>query len=178
MKNIISTVITAVLFLSLCTMIFFVLSSKASGGEPQLLGYQLKTVLSGSMEPGIHTGSLIAVKPGGDMTRFVKGDVITFHMDEKTIVTHRVLSVVKRDGHVFYETKGDSNQSPDSQLLQSSNVIAEYSGFTIPYAGYFSEFAKSKQGNAILMIIPGILLLIYSVFTVWKALSKLEVKTP
>lgn len=34
-------------------------------GEPQVFGYQLKTVLSGSMEPEIKTGSIIAVKPGG-----------------------------------------------------------------------------------------------------------------
>lgn len=158
-------------------MIFAVISSKASGGEPQLFGYQLKTVLSGSMEPGIHTGSIIAMKQGGDMKRFVKGDVITFHMDEKTIVTHRVAQVIKRDGKIYYETKGDSNKSTDMNPVSSDQVIGEYTGFTVPYIGYFTEFAKSKEGNAILMIIPGILLLAYSVFTVWKALSKLEIKT-
>ncbi len=69
-KKILSTSITVVLYAVLFMMIFVVVSSKASGGEPQFFGYQIKTVLSGSMEPGIQTGSIIAVKPGGDMTRF------------------------------------------------------------------------------------------------------------
>ena len=41
-----SNIITGILFLLLIFMIFVVVSSKASGGEPNFLGYQLKTVLS------------------------------------------------------------------------------------------------------------------------------------
>ena len=59
----ISNLITGVLFITLLFMLFVVISSRASGGEPAFNGYQLKTVLSGSMEPGIQTGSIIAVKP-------------------------------------------------------------------------------------------------------------------
>ena len=61
--KIFSNLITAVLFINLILMAFLVVSSKASGGEPQAFGYQLKTVLSGSMEPTFKTGSIIAVKP-------------------------------------------------------------------------------------------------------------------
>ena len=64
-------------------MVFIVISSKTSEGAPQILGYQLKTVLSGSMEPGIKTGSIIAVKAGGDMTRFQENDVITFVQEKE-----------------------------------------------------------------------------------------------
>ena len=51
-------------------MTFVVISSKASGGEPQVFGYQLKTVLSGSMEPAFNTGSIIAVKPSRRSNNF------------------------------------------------------------------------------------------------------------
>ncbi|MFF2450437.1 signal peptidase I [Neobacillus sp. NPDC058068] len=65
------------------------------------------------MEPGIKTGSIIAVKPGGDMNRFKKGDVITFKMDETKLVTRRINEVNKNENQVIYWTKGDNNNSED-----------------------------------------------------------------
>ncbi|RIW36097.1 signal peptidase I [Bacillus salacetis] len=171
-----SNIVTTILFLVLIFMVVVVVSSKASGGEPQVFGYQLKTVLSGSMEPGIKTGSVIAVKPGGDMTRFEKGDVITFQQEKDMLVTHRVTEVIKSGDNIMYKTKGDNNNAEDMNPVLSENVVAEYSGFTIPYLGYFMNFTNSKNG-AFLLLVPGILLLIYSGFTIWKAISEIDIKT-
>jgi signal peptidase I len=170
-----SNIITGILFAVLIFMVVVVVSSKASGGEPEAFGYQLKTVLSGSMEPGIQTGSIITVKPGGDMNRFEKGDVITFQQEENMLVTHRVAEVIKNGDQVMYRTKGDNNKTEDLNPVLSENVVAEYTGFTVPYVGYFMNFTNSKNG-AFLFIIPGILLLIYSGFTIWRAISQIEVK--
>ncbi|QWC22455.1 signal peptidase I [Bacillus haikouensis] len=175
-KKIISTSITIVLYAVLFMMIFVVVSSKAAGGEPQFFGYQIKTVLSGSMEPGIQTGSIIAVKPGGDMTRFKEGDVITFKEKEDILITHRVLEVIKNGENVSYKTKGDNNDAPDLEPVLSENVVAEYKGFTIPFIGYFMNFMNSKNG-ALMFIIPGILLILYSGFTIWKAIASLDLSS-
>src|SRR5690606_13617784 len=105
-----------ILVSSLILLAIVVLTVRASGGEPQIFGYQLKTVLSGSMEPEFKTGSIIAVKPGGDMTRFKEGDIITF-MDENRLITHRVIDVIHSGEHVLYETKGDNNNAPDKDLV-------------------------------------------------------------
>ncbi|MEH7121931.1 signal peptidase I [Bacillus sp. JJ1503] len=169
-----SNAVTILLFLLLILMAMLVISSKASGGEPQILGYQLKNVLSGSMEPTFKTGSIIAVKPGGDTTRFKKDDVITYMEDEQKIVTHRVIDVVKSGDHVMYQTKGDNNEHPDSNLVLSDNVVGEYTGFSIPYIGYFIDFAKSKAGTATLLIGPGVILLLYSAISIFKALKEIE----
>ncbi|MFP5115018.1 signal peptidase I SipW [Bacillaceae bacterium C204] len=171
-----SNIVTSILFIVLIVMIFVVISSKASGGEPQAFGYQLKTVLSGSMEPGIKTGSIIAVKPGGDMTRFKKGDVITFKSEDNVIVTHRIAKVIKTGGQVSYQTKGDNNKTADLNPVLSNNVIAEYSGFTIPYLGYFADFTKSKIGGSLLLLLPGLVLLAYASISIWKTVSQLENK--
>ncbi|MDY0393706.1 signal peptidase I SipW [Virgibacillus halophilus] len=154
-----------------------VIISKASGGEPQAFGYQIKTVLSGSMEPDIKTGSIIAVKPGGDMTRFKKNDVITFTSDENILITHRIVKVMPSGNNVRYQTKGDNNDGPDMNPVMSQNVVAEYTGFTVPYVGYALHFLQSKNG-AWLMLIPGFLLMIYSGVTVWRALSEVEKEAP
>src|SRR5690606_8330585 len=74
-KKIISSITTALLFAVLIVMVVAVISSKASGGEPSFLGYQLKPVLSGSMEPTFMTGSIIAIRPVEDPTTLKKDDV-------------------------------------------------------------------------------------------------------
>ena len=170
----ISNFVTIVLFLILILMIFLFVSTKVSGGEPQVFGYQLKTVLSGSMEPGIKTGSIILVKPGGDMEKLNKGDVITFINEDRVIVTHRILEVIKSGEQVSYRTKGDNNKTADPNSVLSNNILAKYTGFTIPYVGYIADFAKSKAGNALFLILPGILLICYSLFSIWNSFSQLE----
>lgn len=171
----VNNITTGILFTVLIAMMLVVVSAKASGGEPEVFGYQLKTVLSGSMEPGIQTGSLIAVETVDDKKSFKKGDVITFRKKENMLVTHRITDVMKDKNGVNYQTKGDNNDGPDLKPVPSQNVVAKYTGFTIPYVGYFINFSQSKNG-ALLLLIPGILLLCYSGFTVWRALSQLESK--
>lgn len=177
--KILSNIITAVLFINLILMAFLVVSSKASGGEPQAFGYQLKKVLSGSMEPAFQTGSVIAVKPldSKERTTLRKGDVITFQASEDKLITHRIIGVTTSGDHVMYETKGDNNKTADMEPVLSENVRAIYTGFTIPYVGYFIDFAQSKEGSAILLIGPGLLLLGYAAFSIFQAIREIEPKS-
>jgi len=168
----VNSLVTGILMTLLITVALIVVVTKASGGEPQLFGYQLKTVLSGSMEPGIQTGSIIAVKSAVDKTNFKAGDVITF-MEEEVLITHRITEVSKSGDSVLYRTKGDNNNAEDMNPVQSGNVVASYTGFTMPKVGYFINFTQSKNG-ALLLLIPGFLLLIYSGFTIWRILAQIE----
>ncbi|WP_368298254.1 signal peptidase I SipW [Cytobacillus firmus] len=176
--KIISNIITAVLFINLILMAFLVVSSKASGGEPQAFGYQLKTVLSGSMEPTFQTGSVIAVKPlsSEESKSLKKDDVITFQASEEKLITHRIIGVSSSGDHVMYETKGDNNKTADLEPVLSENVRAIYTGFSIPYVGYFIDFAQSKEGSAILLIGPGLLLLGYAAFSIFQAIREIDPK--
>lgn len=178
-RKVISNIITTVLFVNLIVMAILVISSKASGGEPQVFGYQLKTVLSGSMEPTFLTGSVIAVKPLDKEGResLQKGDVITYMADEEKLITHRIMGVIKSGEHVMYETKGDNNNAADMDPVLADNVRAIYTGFTIPYIGYFIDFAQSKEGSAILLIGPGVLLLGYAAFSIMQGLRELDPKS-
>ncbi|MGE7604086.1 signal peptidase I SipW [Peribacillus sp. NPDC097675] len=174
--KVISNLITFVLFLNLMVMVFLIISSKASGGEPQVFGYQLKTVLSGSMEPTFQTGSVIAVKPLNSDEKKVlkKEDIITFQTSDGILITHRITKVNNSGEHVLYETKGDNNKTSDADPILSDNVVALYSGFTIPYIGYFIDFTQSKEGAALLLIGPGLLLLGYSGFCIYQGLREIE----
>lgn len=171
-KKWIGRIVSVTLYTALLGMILVVIISRASGGTPAVFGHQLKSVLSGSMEPGIQTGSIIAIENGGDMTRFQKGDVITFQTENHELVTHRI-EEVKNEG-AQYITKGDMNDGIDVSPVLAENIVGLYTGLTIPYAGYMINFAQSKQGNLLLLIVPGIILLGYGVLTIVGALRELE----
>ncbi|MCP3741722.1 signal peptidase I SipW [Rossellomorea sp. BNER] len=171
-----SNLLSAILFSIIILTTLTVMISKASSGEPNLFGYQLKTVLSGSMEPSIQTGSVIAVKPVEDHKGFQKGDIITFINEDDLLITHRVIEVKSSGNQLSYITKGDNNDGADRDPVLPQNVKAEYTGFTVPYAGYFLNWINSKIGSALLLIIPGLLLITYSIFAIRKALSGIDRK--
>lgn len=176
LRRMISHAFTSIMVVLFIVVLGSFITSKISGGEPGFYGYQVKSVLSGSMEPSIKTGSIITIKPFSDTTSFQEGDVITFREAEDRLITHRIIEVVKNEltGQVSYRTQGDNNDAPDLNAVLSANVIGKYTGFTIPYAGYAASFAGSKTGNVTLLIIPGILLVLYAMFTLWRAISSLE----
>ncbi|GAA0489107.1 signal peptidase I [Salinibacillus aidingensis] len=171
-------VIKNTLYLLVCAtlllMTIIVLSSRASGGEPQIFGYQFKTVLSGSMEPTFETGSIIVVKEVENPASLQKDDIITFQANENALVTHRIIEKFTQGDNTFYRTQGDNNDGPDTQPVLSDNVVAKYSGVTIPLIGYFLNFASSPMGTAILLIGPGLMLLGYAVYSFRLALRELD----
>ncbi|MBT2661854.1 signal peptidase I [Bacillus sp. ISL-45] len=173
-RKIMSNLITTILFLLLILMIYIVVSTKISGGEPQFLGYQLKTVLSGSMEPTFQTGSIIVVKKTANSESLKKGDVVTFKSGPYSLITHRIKDVIQKDGKLMYQTKGDNNKHADMNALLHENIVAKYTGITIPYLGYLMNFAGSSKGAIFFLIIPGLFFLGYSALTIRKVFKEIE----
>ena len=127
----------------------------------RLVGFQVYTVLSGSMEPIYHTGSLIYVK-SVDYRDIKSGDVITFMLDEDTIATHRVVQVIpdEEDSTVLrYQTKGDANDVIDASLVHYKNVIG-VPQFHIPKLGYVSDFVQNPPGMYITIAAGAVLLIL------------------
>lgn len=113
----------------------------------RLFGLQVYTVLSGSMEPTYHVGSLIYDKKV-DPTELQPGDVITFMLDEDTIATHRIVEVVPDEqdsSTIRFRTKGDANDTEDGSLVHYKNVLGT-PVFTIPKLGYFASFVQQPPG--------------------------------
>lgn len=160
-----SNLITAMLFILLLFTSFLVVFSKITGNEADVFGYQIKTVLSGSMEPGIPVGSIIFVKTSDDPTELQQNDIITFWTEEQIPVTHRIIEV--ENGGEQYVTKGDANDRADIHPVQSQDVIGKHTGLTVPYAGYMLNFATSPKGAAILLIVPGLFFVIRSFYIMW-----------
>ena len=127
----------------------------------RLIGLQVFSVLSGSMEPTYHVGSLIYVKDV-DPFELESGDVITFMLNEDTVATHRIVEVVpdENDSTVArFKTKGDANAAEDGSLLHYKNVIGS-PVFTIPKLGYVANYIQNPPGIYIAISAGAILLLL------------------
>ena len=109
------------------------------------LVFQIKpaVVLSGSMEPEIHTGSLALIDlkdrdaEAGDAIAFKTGNVL---------VTHRI---VREEGGAFV-TKGDANRKEDLWRVSPEEIIGT-TVYSIPYLGYVVQRFKSPAGITILV---------------------------
>ena len=127
----------------------------------RFVGINVYTVLSGSMEPAYHVGSLIYVK-SVDTNELEAGDVITFMIDENTVVTHRINEVVKDDldpGTIRFVTKGDANEDVDGALVHYKNVIGTPI-FTIPKMGYLVNYIQTPPGTYVAISVAAVLLLL------------------
>ena len=116
----------------------------------RIVGLTPYVVLSGSMEPTYHTGSLIYDKKVDPFT-LKEGDVITFMVSEDTLATHRIVGVVPDEdepGTIRFRTKGDANDAEDGILVHYKNVVGT-PVFTIPYLGYFSNWITHAPGKYI-----------------------------
>lgn len=123
----------------------------------RLVGFRPMCVLSGSMEPTYHTGSLIYVKPCAPEDVQV-GDPITFVVNEDLdVVTHRVVSINAENQH-FY-TKGDANAAPDGAPVYFKNLIGR-PVFTIPYLGYVSHWISNPPGMYLAIALALVLILL------------------
>lgn len=134
--NIISTVLVAVVVALAIALV-----------GVRLVGLQVFAVLSGSMEPVYHVGSLIYVKEV-DYRELEAGDVITYLLSEDTVATHRIVGVVpdEEDPTVLrYRTKGDANEAEDGSLVHYKNIIGT-PVFTIPKLGYVASYISSPPG--------------------------------
>ena len=128
----------------------------------RVVGFDVYTVLSGSMEPTYHTGSVIYVKDV-NYTELEEGDVITFMLDEDTLATHRIVEVVpdEEDPSVLrYRTKGDANDVVDGSLVHYKNVVGS-PVFSIPYLGYFASWIQNPPGQYLALALAAIIVMLF-----------------
>lgn len=138
----------------------------------RLFGFELFTIMSGSMEPTYKTGSLIYVRPTNVET-LKEGDVITYMLDKNTVVTHRIVEVFEEtdaSGAVVrrFRTKGDANAAADAKLVHENNVIGRLA-FSLPLLGFLAFYIQRPPGLYLAIVIGTVLLM--SVF-----LPSVEVK--
>ena len=112
---------------------------------PRLLGFQIYSVVTGSMEPEIPIGSMVYVKSIAPKDLKEK-DVVAFYggRDTNAIITHRVVNNNVISGQIT--TKGDANKTEDMNPVSYSDVIGKVE-YTIPKAGALAQAFTSTEGK-------------------------------
>jgi len=136
--------------------------------------YEIKVVKSGSMEPAIHVGSIVVIKP---TATYAVGDVITFGEDTKTQIptTHRIVKIEGAGEQMTFTTKGDANDTDD----QTSTSVTRVKGkmlFTVPYLGYALAFARTKLGFFLLVGIPAIVVFFEEGRSIYKEMRRMRTR--
>lgn len=127
----------------------------------RLVGLKPYVVLSGSMEPSYHVGSLIYVQ-AVDYKQLQVGDPITYMLNEHTVVTHRIVEVLvdaEDPDTIRYFTKGDANDTPDGTSVHYRNIIGT-PVFSIPYLGYVSDYIQKPPGLYVAVAACSVLILL------------------
>lgn len=125
----------------------------------RLLGWQVFTVVSGSMEPVYHVGDLLYVRPT-DPADLQPGDVITFVMNEQLVVgTHRIVEVEDTGERLYFYTKGDANAAMDAAPVAQENVLGT-PVFSIPLLGYVAAFVQQPPGSYVAVAVGAVLLVL------------------
>ena len=139
----------------------------------RVVGLTPFAVLSGSMEPSYHVGSLIYVKKAAPENIRV-GDPITFVLNEDLLVaTHRVIEIDEANQH-FY-TKGDANNAPDAAPVHFNNLLGK-PVFSIPKLGYVSSMLGTKKGMILAGSLTAIILILVFVPDLLRLADKADKK--
>ena len=175
-------------FLNTLLVIVMILLAIALVGV-RLIGLTPYAVLSGSMEPTYHVGSLIYVREVAPQDIQV-GTPITFVVNEDLLLaTHRVVGVeyvttklepildeneqpmLDESGNPltqevpleepawYFQTKGDANEDVDGSLVHHKNVVGTPK-FSIPYLGYLSSWLQTRKGMIMGISIALVLLIL------------------
>lgn len=145
---------------------------------PEVLGITPMIVLSGSMsgtqEGHIEVGDMIFIDKATPEEVKI-GDVISF-MEGKTVVTHRVIDIIERDGHTSFKTKGDANNTEDEGAVRGEELIGIYKT-RIPKLGDIALFLQTPTGMLVFVGLPLLLFIVYDVLRRQRQAKKENEKT-
>lgn len=159
LKNISKYVANTFFIIIVIFILLLIFSTKIQSNNyikiPIIGKYKFMHVITGSMSPAIEAGDIIVTR-SVDFEDLKKGDIITFKIGNKTLITHRIVGVNDNGSFV---TKGDANSMEDIDLIvNQANIIGKYF-IKIPKGGYILKFIQSPAGLIIFILIPAIMLI-------------------
>lgn len=161
------------ILVSLLALLMVVLTPP--GQVPQVMGFSLLRVLSGSMEPEIPEQSMLLIR-ATEPEALAVGDIISFFSPDPSLNgalnTHRIAAIVQAEGDLEFVTKGDANFLEDPQRVSASRVVGKVI-FVCPWLGKVIHLVSNPLifGGAILL--PLLLMLIGNLVAAMKSAARL-----
>jgi signal peptidase len=135
---------------------------------PYVLGGRSFTVMSGSMEPAIHTGDVVVDETIAPRDARI-GDVVTFpdpHRGGK-LVTHRLRSLRRAGASMSAVTKGDANNTVERWRVPANGTIGRVV-YRVPQLGYAMSYVRTPYGRIVLIGIAIAVIAAIALARIWR----------
>lgn len=162
--------ILRIIFYSFLTLlaiigIIFIYKSVEKPNQPNFIfGHTTFYITSGSMEPTYDVGDLVIVKKNEEIK---VNDVIVF-VERGNRISHRVIEIIEEGTNVFYQTKGDNNDTMDNFKVSDHDVFGVVVG-KISHIGSIIDFIKGPTGILILVSIPALFMILGYGYFIFKS---------
>ncbi len=166
-------------FMLLCNLTIILKGTINPDRPPSVLGITPMVVQSGSMSGNapdhIEVGDLIFTGKA-EIEKLKVGDIISF-MEDSIVVTHRIIAIeTAEDGSLSFITKGDANNTEDSEPVTAKNLVGIYKG-RIPKLGDFAMFLQKPLGMMLFIGVPLLAFIIYDIIRRTRAAGRENKKT-
>jgi signal peptidase len=152
----------AVLTFTLWLVAGFALCLTAVVALPGVAGHRTLTVVSGSMEPTLETGSVVLDEVISPLEAR-PGDILTFNDPQRRrLLTHRLRRMRVEGGMAHMVTQGDANDAPERWSVAVGGEIGRVK-YHVPKVGHLRAFVTRRDVRLGLLgavFLLGVLLLV------------------
>ncbi len=151
-------------------MLVGIVAFAALGIGPHVANYRTLTMLTASMRPSFPPGSIVVVTEA-PVSTLRAGDVITFHapIEDRRVVTHRVVEVNRVGDVTKVITKGDANNANDpwGEFAIKGSTVWKARG-DVPLAGHALASLRRPQVQLVMTRGLPLALLLWLLASVWR----------
>ena len=136
---------------------------------PRTGRYQVATVLSASMRPTMPEGSMVLITPMA--ARDVRvGDVVTYQIpvEDRRVVTHRVVEVLEGGDQPVIRTQGDANDTPDPWTARLAAGPLWKVRTALPRLGYGVKALRAPAVQRLCVLVLPLVMCVIWLGEIWR----------
>lgn len=167
--------IVAICLIAVSIFVLLAVVLTPSGQVPQVMGFSVLRVLTGSMKPEIPEDSMLLIQKTEPASLQV-GDVISFFSPDPSLNgalnTHRIVGIQKVDGSLQFTTKGDANMIEDQYPVDESRVVGKVI-FVSTRFGKLLRLISNPLVFGLAVLVPLVLILVGNLVSALKSAARL-----
>ena len=167
--------IAAICLIAMSIFVLLTVVLTPAGQIPQVMGFSVLRVLTGSMKPEIPEDSMLLVQKT-DAASLQVGDVISFFSPDPSLNgalnTHRIVGIAEVDGSLQFTTKGDANLIEDQYPVDESRVVGKVL-FVSTRLGKLLRLISNPLVFGLAVLLPLVLILVGNLVSALKSAARL-----
>lgn len=167
--------IAAICLIAMSIFVLLTVVLTPAGQVPQVMGFSVLRVLTGSMKPEIPEDSMLLIQKA-DAASLHVGDVISFFSPDPSLNgalnTHRIMGIAEVDGSLQFTTKGDANLIEDQYPVDESRVVGKVL-FVSTRLGKLLRLISNPLVFGLAVLVPLVLILVGNLVSALKSAARL-----